>query len=73
MKDVIFGAITFVENGDVLHGYYFYNEPTDTDYGHINGINQLTLPKAIKKMGEKGIDVFKNIKINIKVYYLRGT
>jgi len=46
-------AITFVENGDIAKGHYFYN---------------MTLPEALDKMKEKGIDPTKNVKMNIAVY-----
>ena len=70
MKDNVFRAIAFIENGDVKNGRYFYD---------------MTLAEAIEKMKlglkyaltEKGfewvsvnpVDPIKNIKMNISVYY----
>lgn len=64
-----FNAITFIENGDMLHGYFFYAAADDSDHGHIFGMKELTLPKAIAKMKEIGIDPTANFKMNIAVYY----
>ena len=69
MEDINFKAVTFVENGDILHGHYFYDAANDSDHGHIFGIIGLTLPKAIIKMKEKGIDPIKNFKMSIAAYY----
>lgn len=65
-----FRVITFIENGDTLHGYFFYAGAHDSDYGHIVSMKELTLPKAIAKMKEKGLDPIANFKMNIAVYYL---
>ena len=69
MKDVVFKSIVFVENGNLAKGYFFYNAPHDSDYGNILGLNGLTLPKALAKMKEKGIDAVKNVKMNIISFY----
>jgi hypothetical protein len=44
MKDLEFKAVVFVEDGDILRGHYFYN---------------ITLPEALRRMGEKGIKTLK--------------
>jgi len=69
VSDTIYNAVVFVENDNILHGYYFYNAATDSSDGHIFGFKDLTLPKAIQKMNEIGIDPIKNFKMNITVYY----
>ena len=65
-----FRAITFIEGDDRLHGYFFYAATDDSASGHIFGLKELTLPKAISIMQKNGIDPFKNFKMNIAVYYL---
>jgi hypothetical protein len=52
--DIKFKAVTFVENGDILHGHYFYD---------------VTLPEALDKMKSLGIDPKVNFKMTIAVYY----
>ena len=49
-------AVTFVTNGDIANGHYFYD---------------ITLPDALLKMNEKGIDptdIKKHSKMNIACY-----
>ena len=65
-----FRAITFIEGDDLLHGYFFYAAETDSVSGHIFGMKELTLPKAIAAMQALGLDPYKNFKMNIAVYYL---
>lgn len=62
-------AITFVESGNAKNGYYFYKSSHDSDYGKIFGMKELTLPKAVLKMKEKGINPENQFKMNICVYY----
>jgi len=50
---IVFKAITFVENDDIRNGHYFYG---------------MTLPEAMEKMKQKGIDPIKNVRMNIAVY-----
>lgn len=69
MKDIVFGSIVFAEKGKLSEGYFFYKSPYDSDYGHILGMKNLTLPAAIAKMKEKGIDPIQNVKMNITAYY----
>jgi hypothetical protein len=54
MKNVVFKAISFVENGDISHGHYFYD---------------ITLSEAIAKMIEQGLNPILNIKVSIACYY----
>jgi hypothetical protein len=51
--NIEYKAVTFVENNDILHGHYFYN---------------ITLPNALQKMKEKGIDPIKKTNMGISVY-----
>jgi len=69
---VNFRVITFIEGNDQLHGYFFYAGANDSvsESGHIFGMKELTLPKAIAAMQALGIDPIKNMKMNIAVYYL---
>lgn len=55
MKDVKYKAVTFVTNGNIAKGHYFYD---------------ITLSEAVNKMKEKGIDPTSilNIKMNISCY-----
>ena len=69
MKDNEFSAITFVEQGKLSEGYFFYKSAQDSDYGHILGMQHLTLAAAIAKMKEKGVDPIKNMRMNIAAYY----
>lgn len=66
---VILKAVTFVVDGNLAEGYFFYNSPYDSGDGHIHGMIDLTLPKAIAKMQALGLDPIKNFKMNIAVYY----
>jgi len=70
VKDVVFKAVTFTENGNEVNGHYFYDSPYDSDYGKICGVKGLTLPKAVAIMKAKGLDPIPNFKISIKVYYV---
>ena len=70
LPDIVFKAVSFVESGKDIAGYYFYNAPTDSAYGHIFGVQGLTLPKAISIMKELGKDPIINVKVSIKAYYL---
>jgi hypothetical protein len=70
VKDVVFKAVTFTENGNEVNGHYFYDSPHDSDYEKICGVKGLTLPKAMSIMIAKGLDPIKNFKISIKVYYV---
>jgi hypothetical protein len=67
-----FRVITFIENGDMLHGYFFYVATSDSvsESGHIFGMKELTLHKAIAKLKERGVDAIANYKMNMAVYYL---
>ena len=53
--DTKYKAVTFVTSGEFAKGHYFYD---------------VTLPQALLKMKEKGIDPIdmKNIKMNIACY-----
>ena len=53
VNDIKFKEVTFVVNGDIANGHYFYD---------------VTLPEALQKMKDKGIDVINNFKMNISVY-----
>ena len=50
---MIFKAVAFVVNGDILHGHYFYN---------------VTLPQALDLIKSKGIDPIVNVKMTMAVY-----
>ena len=54
MKDVVFKAIAFIENGDIKYGHYFFD---------------ITLLEAIAKMVEQGLNPIQNIKVSIACYY----
>jgi len=69
-KDVVYKAVSFTENGKEAAGYYFYNSSTDSAYGHIFGVQGLTLPKTISIMKSLGKDSSVNVKVTIKSYYL---
>lgn len=62
--------MAFIEGGNTLGGHYFYNAASDSDYGRIFGVTQLTLPKAIAIMKAKGLDPIKNVKVSILCYYV---
>jgi hypothetical protein len=69
MKDVHLKTVTFIVDNDDLHGHYYYDSLHDSDYGNIHVVKELTLPKAIKRMTDLGINPIKNVKIFIQVYY----
>lgn len=69
MQPINFNAISFIESGKLEKGYFFYNSNHDSNENNFFSVKDLTLPKAIDILKAKGIDVIKNLKINIKVYY----
>jgi hypothetical protein len=69
-SNVVYKAVSFVESGKDIAGYYFYNAPHDATYGKIFAVQGLTLPKAISIMKSLGKDSSVNVKVTIKAYYL---
>jgi hypothetical protein len=62
---VNFKAITFIGGG---MDFYFY-DGSDSDCGHIFGVKELTLPKALSILKAKGVDPESNFKVTITAYY----
>ncbi len=70
LHEVKFRSVVVYQHGKESEGHYFYNATSDSDYGHIYGVKDLTLSKAIGILKAKGLDPIPNIKLNIAVYYL---